>query len=178
MSLITADFAEDNNPWCGTGEAAESDKGNIENPDGNDWWAEAVDAYTAWKYDKYAQPIKVAVIDNGFSENHEDLDIKILNENQLEDHGTNVVGVIGAQNNEVGIRGVADQAELLGISYSNFQSSYEFLGLLSEEIRQGAKVVNMSFGTTAYSRKGYRKNIGKGSWAGYNCARMVWLFNL
>ena len=164
---ITADFAEDNNPWRGTGEAAESDKGNIENPDGNDWWAEAVDAYTAWKYDKYAQPIKVAVIDNGFSENHEDLDIKILNENQLEDHGTNVVGVIGAQNNKVGIRGVADQAELLGISYSNFQSSYEFLGLLSEEIRQGAKVVNMSFGTYAYSRKGYRKNIGKVSLAGY-----------
>lgn len=150
---------EDNNPWCGSNENPESDKGNVSNPGGNDWWAEAIDAYGGWEYTKYAEPIKVAVIDSGFSEIHEDMDIHMMNENQADNHGTHVAGLIAAKNNSVGIRGVADQAELVGINWNqrdtNLLSQCGFLALLSEAVRQGCKVVNMSFGKYGMSRLGY-----------------------
>lgn len=40
--------ATDNNPWDGSGTTI-SDKNNEDDPDGNDWWAEAIGSYTAWK---------------------------------------------------------------------------------------------------------------------------------
>ena len=150
---------EDNNPWCGSNENPESDKGNVGNPGGNDWWAEAIDAYGGWEYTKYAEPIKVAVIDSGFSENHEDMDIHMMNENQADNHGTHVAGLIAAKNNSVGIRGVADQAELIGIDWQQNDTSLlehcSFLAFLSEAVRQGCKVVNMSFGIHQLSYREY-----------------------
>ena len=128
------------------------------------WWADAIDAWSAWeKEDQYASPVKVAVIDNGFSLDHEDLKGKItmLTPNLPEsDHGTHVAGLIAATNNDKGIRGVADQAEILGIDWSQGEnnnlitSECEFLAYLSEAIEKGAKVVNMSFGQHALTRTG------------------------
>ncbi len=157
------DNAEDNNPW-----GNEANKGNIENPGGNDWWAEAVDAYGGWEYTQYAQPIKVMVIDSGFSEIHQDMKIQIMkgNINQAADHGTHVAGLIGAKNNDVGIRGVADQAELLGIKWDQetecLLDGGQYLSFFSEAVRQGAKVVNMSFGNNYVLKKQYYKESHDG----------------
>ena len=128
------------------------------------WWADAIDAWSAWeKEDQYASPVRVAVIDSGFSLDHEDLKGKItmLTPNLPEsDHGTHVAGLIAAANNDKGIRGVADQAEIFGIDWSQGEnnnlitSECEFLSYLSEAIEKGAKVVNMSFGQHALTRIG------------------------
>lgn len=103
----------------------ESDLGNESDPKGADWWAEAVGAYTAWDYDSLTDSIVVGVVDNGFEVMHEDLQrdeksvITMLNENSIDmkknspEHGTHVVGLIGAQDNSIGMRGIADKAEIV-----------------------------------------------------------------
>ena len=103
----------------------ESDLGNESDPKGADWWAEAVGAYTAWDYDSLTDPIVVGVVDNGFEVMHEDLQrdeksvITMLNENSIDmkknspEHGTHVAGLIGAQDNSIGMRGIADKAEIV-----------------------------------------------------------------
>ncbi|MDO4523255.1 MAG: S8 family serine peptidase [Eubacteriales bacterium] len=160
-SPILTDFSEtkDENPWSEEGKTIKG-KGDLNNnPDGNDWWAEAIHAYTAWnEYEQYANEIKVAVIDNGFQLDHEELagNIEMLNENSIEygahdeGHGTAVASVIAAKNNRVGLRGVADKAKLYAIDWNHNGKSLigpgcEFVILMQQAIKQGAKVVNMSF---------------------------------
>ncbi len=151
---------QDANPWSEDGKVIE-DK-NSETAGGNDWWAEAIGAYTAW--DKYAQYtndiVGVAVIDNGIDTGHEELSGRVttLNSNNLErnlasvSHGTGVAALIAAQDNEVGLRGTAGNAAVIvGIDWrqgedNNLLANFEFCSLLEEAIIGGAKVVNMSFG--------------------------------
>lgn len=84
----------------------------------------------------------VGIIDDGFNFRHEDLqgktstilktssgeDRDVVNWNHVlsvknewystfGDHGTHVTGIIGAVNNNIGIRGVADDAQLLVASW-------------------------------------------------------------
>ena len=118
-----SETSTDQNPWSKDGKMI-SDKGNENAPNGNDWWAEAIGAYSAWNYTDYAQPIKVGIIDSGFDLNHEDLkgNIHMLEpdykDNSTDNHGTHVAGIIGAKNNNVGIRGIADTAELVCVDWT------------------------------------------------------------
>ncbi len=116
--------AIDENPWSADGTVI-ADK-NSTPPSGNDWWAEAVGAYEVWNYiDDHKDELSdvtVGIIDNGFDVDHEDLrnaegsdkiaPLKGYETNSEEDHGTHVMGLIGANNNTVGIRGIADLANI------------------------------------------------------------------
>lgn len=68
-----------------------------------------------------------------------------------------VTGIIGAINNNIGIRGVADDAQLLVASWrlengtNNALSSGEYVAMEEEMIARGAKVVNNSWGQTVMS---------------------------
>lgn len=152
---VKASMTQDRNPWSGPGEDRErTEKGNEETPSGNDWWAEAIGAYSAWDgYSDMVQSIRIGMIDSGFNLEHEELCGKstMLNENTPNPHGTGVAAVAAAANNAVGIRGVADQAELLCIDWAqdnevSLLSGTEYLQLMNLAISQGAKVINMSFG--------------------------------
>ena len=115
--------AADNNPWSDNTSAPESNRGKEDTPNGSDWWAEAIGAYTAWEYvdshEDELESVTVGVIDSGFFTEHEDLNNKItmLTENTVDTHGTAVAGVIAAINNSKGTRGVADRANLLCVDY-------------------------------------------------------------
>lgn len=138
-------------------------------PSGNDWWAEAVNAYDAWEYvdehtDKLSK-VTVGIIDNGFDVDHEDLkdeskEIAALpgyEKNSKADHGTHVMGLIAANNNKVGIRGIADRAN---ISYVDWTPNTEndkdenYISLLGtgehihfmEEMMKNGDIINCSFG--------------------------------
>ena len=103
----SVDFASSGNinPW-GKDKKKNHD-GNESDPDGNDWWAEAIGAYTAWNYDNWESNVKVGIIDSGFLTTHEDLTndegksvIAMLDnfeENTVDSHGTHVAGIIGAE---------------------------------------------------------------------------------
>lgn len=92
------------NPWSKDKGKPDADRGNEKNPGSNDWWAEAVGAYTAWEYSDKGSPVKVGIIDCGFDTDHIDLEgqISFLSDysvNSESDHGTQVAGLIGAKNN-------------------------------------------------------------------------------
>lgn len=155
------DSVADSNPWGKT--IRDLDRGNENSPKGNDWWAEAIGAYTAWKYDDRAGTIDVGVLDNGFDEGHEDLQDKInfidnYKKNGKADHGTHVSGIIAANNNNVGIRGVADKSNLLCIDYEEYGQDIEHLEMTKQLVDNGAKVINNSWGAYFLSKAGYIKN--------------------
>lgn len=94
----------------------ELEKWDVAHPDGNNWWAEAINAPGAWEYTDKMQAVTVSVLDSGFPTKHEDLLCSVLNPefNVPDDHGTGVTGVIGAtMNNGKGLAGVAPNSDLL-----------------------------------------------------------------
>ena len=147
MSTIT-----DNNPWAISNDW--SDLGNEIEPDGNDWWAEAIEAYTAWNYRHLCKDIKVGIIDNGYETQHEDLigKVHLINQNSAADHGTHVAGIIGAENNNVGIRGIVDFAQLYCAdlweddSIESRHTLLEYFTMMNNMIQNGTKVINNSWG--------------------------------
>ena len=167
----------DTNPWSKkqNSKGCKYDEGK---PGGNNWWAECIGAYTAWGLkSSVTDHVIVGIIDDGFNFRHEDLqgktstilktssgeDRDVVNWNHVlsvknewystfGDHGTHVTGIIGAVNNNIGIRGVADDAQLLVASWrlengtNNALSSGEYVAMEEEMIARGAKVVNNSWG--------------------------------
>jgi len=131
---------------------------NEEKPSGYNWWLETIQAPSAWDYKDRFKKISIAVVDNGFDTNHEDLSIRVLNkqENNAEDHGTHVAGIIGATaNNNKGITGIVWNCNLLGIDvYPNKQQEKNHVTIttvgandgIQMAIEQGAKVINYSSG--------------------------------
>lgn len=165
--MIFSDTFNDENPWSGDSTTIK-DKGNETEPKGNDWWAEAIGAYSAWDYvdqhESELHEITVGIIDSGFDADHRDLGGKIsflenYQMNTEDNHGTHVAGIIGAQNNNIGIRGVADKANLIGVDWSpvtNNSDSPEYINLLSTAeyaeiiknlIENDVKVINCSWGS-------------------------------
>ncbi len=145
----------DNNTWNKTKNKKESDLGKIDHPLGNDWWAEAVDAYYVWNNleDEITDPVNIGIIDNGFNTNHEELagKIEILFNNTPEDHGTECSGLIVANNNDVGIRGIADKSKLYACDYTE-TSANDCCALMRHLIIQkDVKVINCSFGHHYYT---------------------------
>lgn len=172
---------EDKNPWSEDGTVIEGKYGEIAS--GNDWWAEAVDAYTAWDYvdlhKKELAEVTVGIIDNGFDIEHEDLKsqkgrpkiqaLKDYEENTAADHGTHVLGVIGANNNSKGIRGIADLATIRYVDWTpktedNSDSDYISLISTGEYIRitdkmiQEESIINNSWGSILYTQDNYKNS--------------------
>lgn len=152
-------------PWTDDSENPERDRGNEQKPKGNDWWAEAIGAYTAWDNAKNTKKIKIGIIDSGFDSDHEDLRDSIsflpdYTETSKGDHGTHVTGLIGAKNNSVGIRGVADNAELICCDWNpreevNYLSSGEFMEIMKQMIESGVRVINNSWGQETQSKEAF-----------------------
>ncbi len=144
-------------------------------PNGNDWWAEAVGAYTSWGLNSHAEdPVIVGIIDNGFDANHKDLNGKIsfltnYSKNTEADHGTHVAGIISANNNSVGLRGICDTAQLLCVdwnpdtndkeasNYRSLLSTGEYILIISNMIANGAKVINNSWGNHVMTQSSFEK---------------------
>lgn len=158
----------DSNPWSNNN-VPENDRGNEYHPDGNDWWAEAIGAYTSWSYENYCTPIKVGIIDSGFWDQHDDLLGKIsflpsYAINSEANHGTHVAGVIAAQNNNIGIRGIADEASLVCVDWSptdntSYLSSGDYSRIIKQMIENGVKVINNSWGVHFQSEGGYTNGV-------------------
>lgn len=167
-------------PW-----GSDDDLGNESEPNGNDWWAEAIGAYTAWEYSDQAGEINIGVIDNGFDTEHEDLEgqITMIADNSINafvDHGTHVTGVMGANNNDTGIRGIASNANYYCAdlwddqittvnstengseenSYDESDNSFhtvgELMAVYNWMAQNDVKVVNNSWGCISFTEKDYK----------------------
>ncbi|MGX5609942.1 S8 family peptidase [Bacillus cereus] len=120
-----------------------------------------------WQQGYYGKGVKIAVIDSGVDSNHEDLKISktldcfsdiskgCVQKESDEDsqyHGTHVSGIINAQHNNVGTKGVAPLAELYSLKISikennNFlfdTRAYE--NAIEWAINNGVQIINISSG--------------------------------
>lgn len=151
--IAVSDADISNDPWT-AGDTPIDDRGNEKYPDGNDWWAEAVGAYTAWELcENISEKTKVAIIDNGVNFDHEELS-SVSNfssyPNTPASHGTAVAGIIAAEcNNNVGIRGIASENSEVEffdtiVEGKEYFSSNEWVSIYSSLIKAGNKVVNLS----------------------------------
>ena len=127
--------------WDGDG-----DLKNEASPSGADWWAEAIGAYSAWDFERYCNPIVVGVMDNGFETEHIDFQrnghsvLTVLNDNSTEEHGTHVAGLIAAQDNDMGSRGVIPSADVVCIDWAQEAEDGTEVNLLTPTgVSQGFK---------------------------------------
>lgn len=153
-----------NDPWKDTIQGIMGTDWNEEYPKGLNWWAETIQASSAWEYNNRFSSIKIGILDNGFDTNHEDLSLTVINPNENmvdnddvsggKNHGTHVAGIIGATaNNEKGITGIVWNKELYCADVSatkeqkdNNLSVLDIYGGIEELLKRGCKVVNMSLG--------------------------------
>lgn len=92
------------------------------------WSVQAFDLPNAWTKSK-GEGVKIAVLDTGCDLDHPDLDGNLLpgfnfiqpNKKPLDDnhHGTHVAGIIVAENNEIGMVGVAPEAKVVPVKVLN-----------------------------------------------------------
>ena len=129
------------------------------------WGLTKINVPEVWeKYDPFIKDVGVGIVDSGFDVGNEDLsvaDFNVLNhEIGSDDHGTHVLGTIGAiHNNKKGIAGVLYNRAWTLTAYDGFTlnnginiSPDEMMNGLAWNVVRGAKVINFSIGTkTSYT---------------------------
>ncbi|MCA6063403.1 S8 family serine peptidase [Thalassolituus marinus] len=112
--------------------------------------------------DQTGSGVKVAVIDSGLEIAHEDLKANVLSGRSYDfinsdndptswsrdgDHGTSVAGLIAATGfNDLGGRGVAPDASLMGLNWLQSQSFLHWQQSLGGTRTDDARVINLSYG--------------------------------
>jgi subtilisin family serine protease len=129
------------------------------------WGIDRVDAELVWQGGNTAGSIRVGVIDTGIALSHPDLAANIAggvntinphkNPNDDNGHGSHVAGIIAGLDNDIGVVGVAPEADLYAIKVLGANGS----GYLSDVIEgidwataNGMNVINMSLGTSVDSQ--------------------------
>jgi subtilisin family serine protease len=126
----------------------------------NSWGVKRIGAGTVHDSGNKGTGVKVAILDTGIDYTHSDLDANsqggynFVNEGDdpMDDngHGTHCAGIVAAEDNEVGVVGVAPEAHLYAVKVLNSGGS----GYLSDVIAgiewsvdNGMHVISMSLGT-------------------------------
>ena len=137
------------------------------------WHHNVIGTRQAWAAGKTGSGVKVAVLDTGIKLNHEDVtattatgftgwdndaygNLKGGSTNNGDDghgHGTHVAGIIAAQKNTLGGRGIAYEAELISVKVMGDDGSgttADIVKGLDYAISQQANIINMSLGSAGY----------------------------
>ena len=132
----------------------DSDTWDEENPADKNWPQELIKLPSGWDIETGTVITKVAVIDNGFDFQHEDLKENIFltgKTNFVRNHGTHVAGILGARgNNNKGVAGTMWETGLFlysaGLEDERLISSVAAAVGMKNAIENGARVINFSAG--------------------------------
>ena len=121
-----------------------------------------IDGPTAWE--ATAGGVKVAILDTGIDQNHEDLSSKVILQRNFTDsptlddlygHGTHVGGIVAAiTNNNMGVAGGCPACQLMNgkVLNDNGSGAYSWVSNgITWATDNGAKVINMSLGGSVKS---------------------------
>lgn len=141
---------------------------SLSDPDfAKQWQHEYTGAYYAWAAGFKGQGIKVAIIDTGLQQNHDDLSANADDgKNFVNDadgtpnfidnqtHGTHVAGIIAADDNGIGGVGIAPDARVRG--YCVFPSAggardADIMRAINAAVEDGNDIINLSLGSAYYS---------------------------
>jgi subtilisin family serine protease/putative cell wall-binding protein len=133
----------------------------------NQWALSKISATSAWDISKGSPSVIIAIIDSGIDYNHPDLQGKIVSPynsvlkstslTSVRDdvgHGTHVAGIAAASfNNGTGVAGVGGNVGIMPIKAGGAGgiSALDSANAIYYAVDHGAKVINMSFGSTGYS---------------------------
>ncbi|MCP4309591.1 MAG: S8 family serine peptidase [bacterium] len=118
---------------------------DVDNPGGNNWGLEWIDAPGAWDITTGDQDVQIAIIDLGNDEDHTDLDDNVSRtaRNGSGSHGTHVAGTACAEgNNNKGTTGVTWDCDMK--FYGAGSTTLVTAGEMVRAIDDGARVANMS----------------------------------
>jgi subtilisin len=120
------------------------------------WNITSLQIHTVWEETRYGEGVKIAVLDTGIKPDHPEfstMNVKhysVLTKDQdasdEKGHGTNCIGVIGAQGIEM--LGVAPAAEILAVKIhrlSNDMSTEAVVEGIEWAAQNGAEIISMSF---------------------------------
>lgn len=104
--------------------------------------------------------VTIVVIDDGLDVNHEDLNnairgtwgletnsSNVAQNTQYDYHGTAVTGIIAARDNEIGLRGLACESNVIFLKHKQNMSDSETLELLSKAASYKPDIISNSWGT-------------------------------
>lgn len=119
---------------------------------------------SAWNYSK-GDGVKVAILDTGIDQDHEDLVGKVQDNKNCTDsptvddlygHGTHVAGIVAAStNNSLGVAGLGYNATLMNVKVLDDSGSgyYSWItNCITWAADNGARVINMSLGGPSKSK--------------------------
>lgn len=127
------------------------------------WGITAINATKAQKKGYTGKGIKIGIIDSGIDNKHEDLHVSggvsfIESKTDYDDdygHGTAVAGIIGAKNNNIGVIGVAPDAEIYSIKVLDSNGEGEISNVVSGimwAINHRLNILNLSLETSEDSK--------------------------
>ncbi|MCL6579636.1 MAG: S8 family serine peptidase, partial [Candidatus Bathyarchaeota archaeon] len=125
------------------------------------WGVDKIDAEIVHQYNK-GTGVKIAVIDTGIDYDHPDLAGNIAGgksfvsytPDYMDDHGhgTHVAGIIAAEDNDVGVVGVAPEAKLYALkALDSGGSGYisDIVAAIDWAVANGIQIISMSFGSNS-----------------------------
>ncbi|RYH72169.1 hypothetical protein EVU94_13970 [Flavobacteriaceae bacterium 144Ye] len=129
----------------------------------NKWFYEYIGVFEAWKITQGSSDVKIAVLDDGFDLNHIEIKNNYQDQWNVFDyssnvyanpknhfHGTHVAGsIVGEQNNNFGISGVAPNCKIIPIQISNGSGIITMTSLLDGifyALKNKANIINLSLG--------------------------------
>jgi len=126
------------------------------------WGVNRIDAEIVHQYNK-GTGVKIAVIDTGIDYDHPDLDANIAGgksfvgytNDYMDDngHGTHVAGIIAAEDNEIGVIGVAPEAELYALKALDSEGDghvSDIVAAIDWSVANDMQIISMSIGSNRY----------------------------
>ena len=111
-------------------------------------------------YNYTGKGIKIAVIDDGLDITHPELNgtvvgtydistrsTNVAHASMMGHHGTAVTGIIGANDNGIGIKGIASESQIIFLKHKEGMSDSETIELFNKANEFGADIINCSWGT-------------------------------